>query len=261
MLNRIACPTTNRRSIATLRCRAGRDQGAAARHVGVRRLRDHRHDAADRRRVALRGGRPARGIEGARRRRRQRQLLAGGRAPLVRRDVDRLRAGAARGRPRAAPRPSGCRSRSRRPTPKRCPFADASFDAVLSSFGVMFAPDHARAASELLRVCRPRRDASASPTGRRRGFVGRLFGVIGRHVPPPAGLTPPARWGMEEYLEQLFGDRRGGHPHDAARLHVPLPLRGALDRRLPHLVRPGAQGVRGAAAGGQQQLERRPARR
>ncbi len=52
------------------------------------------------------------------------------------------------------------------------PFADASFDAVLSTFGVMFAPDHARSASEMARVCRPA-DASASPTGRRRAWSDR----------------------------------------------------------------------------------------
>jgi SAM-dependent methyltransferase len=84
------------------------------------------------------------------------------------------------------------------------PFADGSFDAVLSSFGVMFAPDHARAASEMLRVCRSGgRIGLANWTPR--GFVGRLFGVIGRHLPPPPGLTPASRWGAEDHLENLFG--------------------------------------------------------
>jgi SAM-dependent methyltransferase len=84
------------------------------------------------------------------------------------------------------------------------PFADGSFDVVLSSFGVMFAPDHRRAASEMLRVVRSGGTialANWTPAG----FIGRLFGVIGRHVPPPAGLTPPARWGTTEHLETLFG--------------------------------------------------------
>jgi ubiquinone/menaquinone biosynthesis C-methylase UbiE len=84
------------------------------------------------------------------------------------------------------------------------PFPDASFDVVLSSFGVMFAPNHAQAASELLRVCRPGGTiglANWTP----RGFIGRLFGVIGRHVPPAAGLISPARWGTEEHLHALFG--------------------------------------------------------
>jgi len=83
------------------------------------------------------------------------------------------------------------------------PFADGAFDVVLSSFGVMFAPNHPRAASEMLRVCRPGgRIGLANWTPR--GFIGRLFTVIGRHVPPPAGLTPASRWGVEEHLDSLF---------------------------------------------------------
>ena len=83
------------------------------------------------------------------------------------------------------------------------PFEDGSFDVVLSSFGVMFAPNHARAASELTRVCRSKgRIGLANWTPR--GFIGQLFGVVGRHVPPPPVLTPPAQWGRENYLEQLF---------------------------------------------------------
>jgi ubiquinone/menaquinone biosynthesis C-methylase UbiE len=83
------------------------------------------------------------------------------------------------------------------------PFADATFDVVLSSFGVMFAPNHVRTAQELTRVCRGGgRIGLANWTPR--GFIGRLFGVVGRHVPPPTALTPPSKWGTEEYLEQLF---------------------------------------------------------
>ena len=84
------------------------------------------------------------------------------------------------------------------------PFPDETFDVVLSSFGVMFAPDHARAAKEMLRVCRTGGQiglANWTP----RGFIGQLFAVIGRHVPPPAALTPPARWGTEEHLHLLLG--------------------------------------------------------
>lgn len=85
------------------------------------------------------------------------------------------------------------------------PFADATFDVVLSSFGVMFAPDHARAARELLRVCRSGgRIGLANWTPR--GFIGRLFGVVGCHVPPPKGLTSPARWGAEDHLASLFAE-------------------------------------------------------
>jgi ubiquinone/menaquinone biosynthesis C-methylase UbiE len=83
------------------------------------------------------------------------------------------------------------------------PFDDGSFDVVLSSFGVMFAPNHGRAASEMLRVCRSRgRIGLANWTPR--GFIGQLFKVVGQHVPPPPALTPPSRWGMEAYLDELF---------------------------------------------------------
>jgi SAM-dependent methyltransferase len=83
------------------------------------------------------------------------------------------------------------------------PFADGAFDVVLSSFGVMFAPNHVRAANEMLRVCRPGgRIGLANWTPR--GFIGRLFKVVGRHVPPPPSLTPPSRWGEEDYLDLLF---------------------------------------------------------
>jgi ubiquinone/menaquinone biosynthesis C-methylase UbiE len=86
------------------------------------------------------------------------------------------------------------------------PFADASFDAVTSVFGSMFAPDHAQAAAELVRVCKPGGTialASWTPDG----FIGELFRTIGRHVPPPAGVAPPMLWGTESHLRELFADR------------------------------------------------------
>ena len=84
------------------------------------------------------------------------------------------------------------------------PFEDGAFDAVLSTFGVMFAPDQARAAAELARVCRPGgRIALASWTPD--GFIGRVFRVMGKHVAPPAGLRPPSEWGTERRLRELFG--------------------------------------------------------
>jgi ubiquinone/menaquinone biosynthesis C-methylase UbiE len=85
------------------------------------------------------------------------------------------------------------------------PFESATFDAVLSTFGVMFAPDHARAASELARVCRPGGKiglANWTPDG----FIGQMFKVLGRHLPPPAGVQPPSLWGMQAHLYSLFGD-------------------------------------------------------
>lgn len=84
------------------------------------------------------------------------------------------------------------------------PYADESFDAVLSTFGVMFAPDHARSAAQMLRVVRPGGRIGLS-SWTPEGFIGRLFKTIGRHVPPPAGVMPPALWGTEEHLRALFG--------------------------------------------------------
>ena len=84
------------------------------------------------------------------------------------------------------------------------PFADGTFDVVLSTFGVMFAPNHERAAAEMVRVARPGGRiglANWTPDG----FIGELFRVIGRFVPPPAGLKPPAAWGTETRLVELFG--------------------------------------------------------
>ncbi len=86
------------------------------------------------------------------------------------------------------------------------PFADRSFDVVLSTFGAMFAPDHQRTADEMLRVLRPGgRLGMANWTPE--SFIGQLFKLIGRHVPPPAGLQSPAAWGTESHCAALFGTR------------------------------------------------------
>lgn len=86
------------------------------------------------------------------------------------------------------------------------PFADARFDAVLSTFGVMFTPNHALAAAEMLRVCRPGgRIGLANWTPE--GFIGQLFKTLGRFVPPPPDVSPPSRWGVESHLRTLFGDQ------------------------------------------------------
>lgn len=85
------------------------------------------------------------------------------------------------------------------------PFPTASFDAVTSIYGVMFAPDHQRAASELARVCRPGgRIALACWTPD--GFIGETFQLFSRYLPPTPGLQPPVRWGDEDYQRALFGD-------------------------------------------------------
>ncbi len=84
------------------------------------------------------------------------------------------------------------------------PFADGSFDIVMSTFGVMFTPDQERAATEMIRVCkRGGRIGLANWTPD--GFVGQLFEVIGAHVPPPAGGSSPSRWGTRARLDELFG--------------------------------------------------------
>jgi len=86
------------------------------------------------------------------------------------------------------------------------PFQDESFDAVVSTFGVMFAPDHGKSAAEMARVVRPGgRIGLANWTPE--GFIGQLFKVLGRHVPPPAGVQAPSLWGTEAHLKYLFGER------------------------------------------------------
>src|SRR5688500_10278440 len=83
------------------------------------------------------------------------------------------------------------------------PYADASFDVILSTFGVMFAPDHAKSSSELLRVCRPGgRIGLASWTPE--GFIGQMFRSVAKHVPPPAGVKSPLLWGTRDHLQSLF---------------------------------------------------------
>ena len=84
------------------------------------------------------------------------------------------------------------------------PFDDASFDVVLSTFGAMFTPEPERPAREMLRVLRDGgRIGLANWTPE--GFIGRLFKVIGAHLPPPAGLKSPALWGTESRIVELFG--------------------------------------------------------
>ncbi len=85
------------------------------------------------------------------------------------------------------------------------PFENASFDAVVSTFGVMFTPDQSRAAKELTRVCRPKGRiglANWTPDG----FIGQVFKTLGRRLPPPAGVKPPSSWGVESHLHALFGE-------------------------------------------------------
>ncbi|MFP3585974.1 class I SAM-dependent methyltransferase [Paraburkholderia sp. SIMBA_055] len=83
------------------------------------------------------------------------------------------------------------------------PYADASFDIVMSTFGVMFAPDQEKAAAELARVCKPGGRiglANWTPDS----FIGQVFKTIAMHIPPPAGVASPALWGTKARLETLF---------------------------------------------------------
>lgn len=83
------------------------------------------------------------------------------------------------------------------------PFADATFDVVVSTFGVMFTPNQEKAAGELLRVCRPKGKiglANWTPDG----FIGQVFKTLGKYLPPPAGAKSPALWGTRGRLVEMF---------------------------------------------------------
>lgn len=86
------------------------------------------------------------------------------------------------------------------------PFAGATFDNVVSTFGVMFSPNQAQAAAELLRVCKPGGKIGLT-NWTPGGFIGQLFKTVGRYLPPPAGVNSPAAWGSEAFLEQHFGSK------------------------------------------------------
>jgi ubiquinone/menaquinone biosynthesis C-methylase UbiE len=84
------------------------------------------------------------------------------------------------------------------------PFADGSFDTVVSTFGVMFTPNQDRAAAELLRVCKSGGKiglANWTPDG----FIGQIFKTLGKYIPPPAGAKSPLLWGTRARLTEMFG--------------------------------------------------------
>jgi ubiquinone/menaquinone biosynthesis C-methylase UbiE len=87
------------------------------------------------------------------------------------------------------------------------PFADGEFDVVTSSFGALFAPDHQTVADEMLRVCRPGGTigmANFTPEG----LISDFFAALAPYMPPlPPDALPPALWGREEHVRELFGDR------------------------------------------------------
>jgi ubiquinone/menaquinone biosynthesis C-methylase UbiE len=86
------------------------------------------------------------------------------------------------------------------------PYEEGAFDVVLSTFGVMFTPNQEQAAAELARVCKPGGKiglANWTPAS----FIGEVFKLIGRYIPPAPGVRPPSLWGTEERLRELFGSR------------------------------------------------------
>jgi SAM-dependent methyltransferase len=128
--------------------------------------------------------------------------LAAARLGCVVTGIDYVPALLARGRERAAA--ERLRIFLREGDAEAIPFADASFDAAVSVFGSMFAPDQRRAAAELARVTRPGGTialASWAPDG----FVGAMFETVAGYVPPPSGLASPMLWGTEEHVDELFG--------------------------------------------------------
>ena len=154
--------------------------------------------------TTLRSARRSLRLARARRRRRQRQRHACGGAPLVRSDVHRLRGLAARIGPRARAA-EGHAIQFQEADAENLPFADASFDVVMSTFGVMFTPNQEEAASELARVCKPGGKiglANWTPES----FIGQVFKTIGKYIPPPPGVKSPALWGTKARLDELFGE-------------------------------------------------------
>ena len=100
------------------------------------------------------------------------------------------------------------------------PFEDESFDVVMSSIGAMFAPHHQEVADELVRVCRPGGTIGMlcwTPEG----MIGDLFKIMGPFAPPPPpGATPPPRWGSEDHVRELFGDRVDLHTLEREMLEI-----------------------------------------
>jgi ubiquinone/menaquinone biosynthesis C-methylase UbiE len=100
------------------------------------------------------------------------------------------------------------------------PFADQSFDVVMSALGAMFAPDHQAAADELARTTK-RAGAVGLLSWTPEGAIGALFRTLGPFAPPPPpGSQPPPLWGSEAHLARLFGDRVEFHTHRRELLEV-----------------------------------------
>ena len=138
------------------------------------------------------------------------------------------------------------------------PFPDASFDAVLSVYGAMFAPDHEKTFAELARVCRPGGRIGLA-TWIPDGFIGEMLKVVSAHVPPAPGVASPLLWGTKAYIGSMFGHTIDGLGA-RERTFTFLPLRRGLRRVLSRLLRADAQGVRGRRGRGSRRAVRRSGR-
>src|SRR5471030_26395 len=126
------------------------------------------------------------------------------------------------------------------------PFEDQSFDTVLSTFGVMFTPNQERAASELLRVCKPKGQiglANWTPEG----FIGQVFKTLGKYLPPPASAKSPALWGTRARLTEMFGP-------------AAFSLARAFSQCVRDLLRPDPQSFRRSRSATADRTEKRLAR-
>ena len=215
----------------------------------VRQLCHRRHDAADRRREAVRSARPPCRPEGARRRRRQRQWQARRGAALVRRRPrpTTCRALLERGRARAAA--DGWRSRFREADAEALPFRRR---AVSTRWSPPSASCSRRTRTgrppSCMRVCKPGGKiglANWTPDG----FIGQVFKTLGKYLPPPAGAKSPALWGTGARITEMFGARPPRSSSSSA-TSSSATARAALPRRVQDLLRPGAEGVRRARARG-----------
>ncbi|MGQ3820612.1 class I SAM-dependent methyltransferase [Pseudomonas alliivorans] len=108
------------------------------------------------------------------------------------------------------------------------PFEDATFDAVLSTFGVMFTPDQERAAAELTRVCRPNGRIGLT-CWTPEGFVGQMFSTLSRYISPPKGAARPSDWGVKGHIHRLFAG-------EAAEIRTNLRLFNFRYRSAEHFV-------------------------
>lgn len=103
------------------------------------------------------------------------------------------------------------------------PYGDAGFDAVVTMFGAMFAPRPDVVAAELLRVCKPGGFVSMA-NWTPEGFIGQMFKVTGKHVPPPAGMPSPILWGVEEKVRERFSDGVGGLELERRQMRFDFPF-------------------------------------